>query len=139
VQLASLVQQSGRTRISAFFDRELRASSPSHVYTLPDSGFPDDVVVATKPFAGSVVNRDDVVKLRSSCSGFGCSESNNNMRLGCGFLTLIVIALFCAIVGHAVNSSVSPVQLFVTLTAAPAASVSVIWLIWAVMYTHETF
>jgi hypothetical protein len=109
------------------------------VYTLPDSGFTDDVVVATKPFAGSVVNRDDVVKLRSSCSGYRCSESNNNMRWGCGFLTLIAIALFCAIISHALNSSVSTVRLFVTMMAAPGAFVGVIWLIWTVMYTHEIF
>lgn len=109
------------------------------VYMLPDSRFPDDVVVATKPFAGSVVDRDDAVKLRYSCSGFRCSESNDNVRWTGGFLSLVAIVLFCVIIAHAMGSSVSTVRLFITMAAAPAAFVGAIWLIWAVMYTHEIF
>ncbi|MGH3426537.1 MAG: PASTA domain-containing protein [Sciscionella sp.] len=119
------------------------------VYMLPDSGFPDNVVVATKPFAGGVAKRDDLVKLRYSCSGtrFTCSENNGDMRFISVIFSAIAIALFYLRIRGAVRSSardrraggISTVRFFVAMTATPAVFVCVIWLIWAVMYTHETF
>jgi hypothetical protein len=109
-------------------------------FMTPDSGFPDGMVVATKPIHGSPVETGGLVKLRYSCTGpFHCADPNDgSLLIGSIFYTLVLCAAFFGLNSFTFRQARSIAALII-LTGSAALFVLCLWGIWDVHYLEGLY
>lgn len=112
-------------------------------FMTPDSGFPDDMVVATKPMHGSSVETGGLVKLRYSCSGtfqFQCEDPDGGSLLfGAILFTLLLCAAFWGINAFTFSVARSIIAPLIISTGSAAVFVLCLWGIWGVFYLEGLY